>query len=497
MKTKTLILTIFFFYAFANVCDAQFNLGNLISKGITAGKAIKGAKKKQKELRDKATLNDSDAWSWQDGECTVNENQNENNDSITGTARNIETSEMSFPTKNTIANPKDEVALTVSADGATKEEATKIALRSAIEQAYGAFVSANTTILNDEMVKDEIVTISNGNIKSYQEVASVLLPNGRTTVTLNAIVSISKLTSYAQSKGATTEFAGATFAMNVKMMELNKQNEMKALDNLILQIKEILPTAFDLELIVDEPQLYSESNPFSRYNSMIDWAYAPASVSKEQYKINFDNYYTLPINITFKYNENLTTLWNLISSTLKSVEPSQQECDFFKNTSRSHYTVLGLIPESKKRGSCFNDCVKIWKTRLNNNEVDKYNAKINEILIDFFSDFEIIDNTGTKSSFDAKRWREWIKGRGVGGGEIVAAEKCFISESYYSGTGIFSPLVANSESFKELFSKLYDVRITFVRPLSDEDKIEWHLNVLIPKGDISKYSSFTIQHKSK
>ena len=259
MKTKTLTLTIFFLYAFANVCDAQFNLGNLMSKVVTAGKAIKEAKKKQKELRDKPTSN-----------VTVNENQNENN--------------------NTIANPKDEVALTVSADGATKEEATKIALRSAIEQAYGAFVSANTTILNDEMVKDEIVTISNGNIKSYQEVASVLLPNGRTTVTLNAIVSISKLTSYAQSKGATTEFAGATFAMNVKMMELNKQNEMKALDNLILQIKEILPTAFDLELIVGEPQLnYGYGGePFRNYRRT---------------NINFDNYYTLPINIIFKYNE--------------------------------------------------------------------------------------------------------------------------------------------------------------------------------------------------
>lgn len=464
MKTKTLILTIFFLYAFANVCDAQVNLGNLISKGVTVGKAIKEAKKKQKELRDKATSN-----------VTVNENQNENNDSI--------------------ANPKDEVALTVSADGTTKEEATKIALRSAVEQAYGAFVSANTTILNDEMVKDEIITISNGNIKSYQEVASVLLPNGRTTVTLNAIVSISKLTSYAQSKGATTEFAGATFAMNVKMMELNKQNEMKALDNLILQIKEILPTAFDLELIVDEPQLYSDRNPFSEYNTEINYAYGTSNMSRQKYdslykKINFDNYYTLPINIIFKYNENLTTLWNLISSTFKSLEPSKQECDFFNYTSESTYSVLGLIPESKQRDF-------VGKTRLNYNEVVKYNAKFNEILIDFFSDFEIIDNTGTKSSFDAKRWGAYLN---IDSDEVrkkAAAEKCFISRSYYSGTGIFSPLVAISEDNYQLFRRLYNESYVYAHPLGKEDKIEWHLSVLIPKGDISKYSSFTIQHKSK
>lgn len=41
---------------------------------------------------------------------------------------------------------QDEITLMVSADGMTKGEATKSALRSAIEQAYGAFVSSNTSI---------------------------------------------------------------------------------------------------------------------------------------------------------------------------------------------------------------------------------------------------------------------------------------------------------------------------------------------------------------
>lgn len=40
------------------------------------------------------------------------------------------------------ADAPQEVTLTVSSDGPTKEDATKNALRSAIEQAYGAFVSA-------------------------------------------------------------------------------------------------------------------------------------------------------------------------------------------------------------------------------------------------------------------------------------------------------------------------------------------------------------------
>lgn len=487
MKTKTLILTIFFFYAFANVCDAQFNLGNLISKGITAGKAIKGAKKKQKELRDKATLNDSDAWSWQDGECTVNENQNENqnesNDSITGTARNIETSEMSFPTKNTIANPKDEVALTVSADGATKEEATKIALRSAIEQAYGAFVSANTTILNDEMVKDEIVTISNGNIKSYQEVASVLLPNGRTTVTLNAIVSISKLTSYAQSKGATTEFAGATFAMNVKMRELNKKNEMKALDNLIAQIKALLPVALERELVLYEPELYSGTY-------LNDYFY-------DNKHLNPDNYFIFKIGIKYKSNENTESLGNLIYSTLKSLEPSEKEYEYFKTREHATYSIARLTKNREK--------LEIIRTRLSEKEFKDYDSKMNKVLTDYMTDFEIIDNTGTISSFNASLWGEYFaicdatspyseeKKR-----EMKAiAKKEEMYPGQYHGTGIFNPVV-------ELVNK-YEMQ-SFFRYLDCHDcilygfangSIQWDFAVLIPKADIAKYTQFTIRPKTK
>ena len=75
--------------------------------------------------------------------------------------------------QTTFAQP-NEVKLVVTGDGETKEEATNNALRSAVEQAFGVFVSANTEILNDELVKDEIATVSSGNIKSYVENAFFL-----------------------------------------------------------------------------------------------------------------------------------------------------------------------------------------------------------------------------------------------------------------------------------------------------------------------------------
>lgn len=151
------------------------------------------------------------------------------------------------------AQTVDDVTLVVSGDGATKEEATYIALRSAIEQAYGVFVSANTEILNDELVKDEIATVASGNVKSYTELSATVLPNGNHMVSLQAVVSTKKLSAYAQSKGVSCEFAGATFGANLKLHELNCKNTEIAFNNLRKQIKALAPYIFSVKLELGDP----------------------------------------------------------------------------------------------------------------------------------------------------------------------------------------------------------------------------------------------------
>lgn len=148
----------------------------------------------------------------------------------------------------------DIVSLTVSSDGITKEDAIKKALRNAIEQAFGTFVSAKTAILNDELVKDEIITISKGNIISYEELFSVIMPDGRYFVTIKTNVSISKLADYAINKGAEVEFAGATFGMNLKIMELNKMNEEKIITNMLYEMEQLYKYGFDYSLNIGQPK---------------------------------------------------------------------------------------------------------------------------------------------------------------------------------------------------------------------------------------------------
>lgn len=147
----------------------------------------------------------------------------------------------------------DDVTLIVVGTGNTKEEAVNNALRSAIEQAFGVFVSANTEIVNDELVKDEIATVTSGNIKSYKELSVVNPSDGAYTVSLEAIVSTKTLAVYAKSHGSSCEFAGATFGANLKLAKLNKINSEKVFENLIKQCMEIIPYTFEPSLEVGNP----------------------------------------------------------------------------------------------------------------------------------------------------------------------------------------------------------------------------------------------------
>ena len=222
---KSIVIVLVLLLAVATPSAAQF--GGLLKAAATSAMsshAKKKLKKQQQEMEASAQR--------------IYES-NELNNQIQGETSN------SQKTEGLSQNDDSEITLVVSADGATKEEAIKVALRNAIEQAYGTFVSSNTAILKDELVKDEIVTITNGNIKGYEEINCTTLQNGNQMVTLKATVSISKLISYAKSKGASTEFAGATFGMNIKMKELNKKNERQVLENLLILSEKIIPTIYD------------------------------------------------------------------------------------------------------------------------------------------------------------------------------------------------------------------------------------------------------------
>lgn len=255
-------------------------------------------------------------------------------------------------------NAPTEVSIVVSADGATKTEAIDNALRSAVEQTYGTFVSANTTILNDELVKDEIATISSGNIQKYSEIACVTLPSGNTSVTLDVVFSITKLVSYAQSKGSECEFAGATFGANKRLYDFNKANEIRAIENMIKQLDALRPV-YDYEIKVSDPVLQKDNQ-----NAKIK------------------------IQVIVKSNDKTKQFYNIIKSTIMSLAMTPEQIAPMKTNGFRFEEYLLVFDDNRKN----NKSIKMPKTKYY-----FYTTKIHDL--DFFLentlfDYALTDNNG-------------------------------------------------------------------------------------------------------
>lgn len=259
----------------------------------------------------------------------------------------------------------DTVTLVTSGTGANKEEAINNALRSALEQAYGTFVSSNTQLVNDEVTRDEIVSISSGNIQRYDEISCIETQDSKYSVSVKAVVSIGKLVSFAQNHGASTELDGNNFLKNRNMALLNKKNEWKAVSDLCDKLAIIASRGlYDFSLNVGEPQGMGDD-------------------------------ITVKINVIATPNENMKSFWTLFDETMRSLSMTESECE--------NYEKLGMEvnhmyynPEERKIGD-----YRIRGTFYNlRNDYVEWNSVLEDFIdsrikLEQFC-YTIYDNLGTE-----------------------------------------------------------------------------------------------------
>ena len=195
-----------------------------------------------------------------------------------------------------------DVTLISTGEGATKELAIRNAQVAAVEQAYGVYVSGNTKILNDELIRDEVIQIKRGNIKNYKILSEALLGNKTWSVILETTVSTDKLLKFAESKGAVCELAGKTFAANLKLYRLHVSNGAEAMKYLYGLLGTIAPKIYDYKLNLGEPIVYKSD------------VYIPVAVDC----ITNDNYET--------FIELYNSTYNSVKASIESV-PVQGDTD--------------------------------------------------------------------------------------------------------------------------------------------------------------------------
>ncbi|MFV0470687.1 MAG: hypothetical protein ACK5L7_01445 [Paludibacteraceae bacterium] len=237
----------------------------------------------------------------------------------------------------------DIVTLTTTAEGNTKDEAVTNALRNAIEQAFGTFISSKTEVVNDELIKDDIVSVSNGNIQKYDILSSTILANGNTAVSVKSTVSVLKLTKYSESKGIDIEYKGGLFAANMKLQQLYEKNELEAIKNLKLIIAEMIPSSFDYVIEVKDPQKSSTTT----------------SQNRDLWQLNH--------TITISPNRNIENIQSLLVSTLSGLAMNDSEIANYRNAGKSTFAIgLNGIPSKIEQNKDKKEKDKKTKEKTNN-----------------------------------------------------------------------------------------------------------------------------------
>lgn len=403
----------------------------------------------------------------------------------------------------------DEVSLVVSGQGGTKEEATNRALLSAIEQAYGVYVSANTSILNDDVIKDEIVTVSRGNIKEYKILSENTLSTGGVDVSLSAVVSTSKLISYAQSKGAQTEFAGATFGKEMKIRKLRQENTAKAMVHLLLQLKLMLHNSYELALDTAEPQSRIIDNEECAlikckvsvtpnreilkraseliYNTLSQLALSDSEI--ESYKKNNSEYNIFPFqtstidNYTDSYQKRKVWEYGSNGSYVSNKEFTLKD-DFRYGVGSLNY---GRLYKS--------DILFYLPISIADHEV--FREQLDNIYMGEFYNLCIIDNKGAVSKF--KSWGNYA---------ISKTQKRGVLTDYYLHENYYNCYAANdhegliSKARFEFRGETYYNEGRFYYDVHDilknfkRFKGTWEFYLAIPMSEIEQYSGFNVEHVS-
>ncbi len=271
---------------------------------------------------------------------------------------------ISFLVNFSFAQDDKTVTVTVSGQGKTQDEAKQSALRNAIEQAFGTFISSNTEILNDELVKDEIVSIANGNIQRFEILSEVQTPNGEWSNTVKAVVSVSKLTSFCESKGVTVDFKGALFSLNVKQQILNEENEVTAMNNMSKVLLDISNKSFDYEIIVDEPSALDKENK--------NWK--------------------IPITINVNTNKNIQNFTEYFTNTLKGISLTQEEVENYIKLGKPVYTLI-INPCSFSAIQDKDEKDKPEKSKEKNKSIDKSKASYFAVYLRRQQSVDIIYST--------------------------------------------------------------------------------------------------------
>jgi hypothetical protein len=165
-----------------------------------------------------------------------------------------------------------------------------------------------------------MASVANGNIQSFSILNESQLPDGSWGVTLKALVSVSKLTSFVEAKGIAIEIKGGLFALNIKQQLLNEQGEIQAISELVGLLHELMQISFDYEI--------NSGTPISMDAESKNWE--------------------IPIVVKSRANLNIDICVNYLIKTLEAISLSAEEVKNYEGLNKSICKVYLVCNDDKR-----------------------------------------------------------------------------------------------------------------------------------------------------
>lgn len=220
--------------------------------------------------------------------------------------------------------------------GKSKEDATQNALRNALENVYGVYLSSSTSMVDDKIISDEITSVSYGKIVKFKVIGTAKESDNQYVVTVDALVSLDKLASFiSENTGTSVKFDGAGWGLQQKMDRLNKENEEKAARNIVESIKRL-----DVDL-TPSLTIKNMENASSRLNS--------AGSTKAK-----DRCLMLTVKFDKKLNPNQKALLELVDKSFKALENPKTK-KFLSTKTKKYYDQLKEYIDSRSKAFAIRD----------------------------------------------------------------------------------------------------------------------------------------------
>lgn len=132
----------------------------------------------------------------------------------------------------TLVSGEGEIKVVVAGTGPEKQKALENAFENAIIEALGTFVSANTIIENDNLIRDEILLYSKGFIKAFKILLSEEVKDG-ISLTISAIVTRNQVYESVKAKGINIKYDPSSMIYKVNEWKILHDREFTMLEKLL------------------------------------------------------------------------------------------------------------------------------------------------------------------------------------------------------------------------------------------------------------------------